>query len=108
MKYLDPNTDKMMNQKIVTSNFDRAGNPPIGSKEMVYAQTKEYSASIGFYIATYDGAPFNPSGMFSDREKYIDIKMKKVSKETFDFYMLFLKTNNSLYLTRAQRSFLND
>jgi len=39
--------------------------------------------------------------------KYLDTKMRRVSKTTFDYYMIYLKTKNSIYLTRAQRSFLD-
>ena len=47
-------------------------------------------------------------GMNSNREKYLDTKLKKVSKDTFDFYMIYLQTNNSIYLTRANRRFINE
>jgi hypothetical protein len=47
-------------------------------------------------------------GPYSRRGRTLDTKMKRVSKNTFDFYMTYLKTNNSIYLTKAQRGFLND
>ena len=60
------------------------------------------------YILTYQSLPLDPWGMYKGRETNLETSMKPVSKQTFDYYMLFLKTRNSLYLTRAQRSFTND
>ena len=61
-----------------------------------------------YFIRTHLNVPYDPSGPYGRRENYVETKMKKVSKNTFDFYMMYLKTNNSLYLTRASRGFLND
>ena len=61
-----------------------------------------------FYAQTFQGGLYDPNGMYSHRESAIELKMSKIGKNTFDFYMLYLNTKNSLYLTRAQRSFLND
>ena len=51
---------------------------------------------------------YDPMGTYSNRKRYLESNFKKVSKNTFDFYMMYLKTNNSIYLTKAQRGFLND
>ena len=51
---------------------------------------------------------YDPLGTYSNRGRFLESNFKKVSKNTFDFYMMYLKTNNSIYLTKAQRGFLND
>jgi hypothetical protein len=60
------------------------------------------------YICTYQGTPLDPSGPYGRRERILDTKMQRVSKNTFDLYLTYLKTNNSIYLTKAQRGMLND
>ena len=63
--------------------------------------------STCYYIRVHDSTLFDPTGTNSFRGKYLDTKMRKVSKTAFDYYMIYLKTKNSIYLTRAQRSFLD-
>lgn len=61
-----------------------------------------------YYIRIYQSTPFDPMGPYGRRERTLDTQLKKVSKNTFDFYVTYLKTNNSIYLTKASRGFLND
>tara|TARA_R110002110_G_scaffold172215_3_gene374940 strand:+ start:181 stop:510 length:330 start_codon:yes stop_codon:yes gene_type:complete len=109
MKYVDPNVDKMPAENQTTSKiYGRHGDEVLSKKEKDMAKAIQRSSSTSYHIQTYEGAPYDPNGMYSHREDNIELKYKKVSKDTFDFYMLFLTTKNSLYLTRSQRSFLND
>jgi hypothetical protein len=95
-----------------SESFDRAGNPTINKKEKTFAKIDLVDGGAqAHYIQTLNNDLYDPNnGMYSHREDNtnFELKYKKVSKDTFDFYMLFLKTKNSLYFTRAQRSFLND
>ncbi len=63
-----------------------------------------------YYIRTYQGTLFDPQGPYGRRAKSMvrECKDRKVSKNTFDFYVTYLKTNNNIYLTKAQRGFIND
>lgn len=72
--------------------------------KVVYVDSKEYS----YHIKVLDATLYDPLGTYSNRRKYLQAIFKKVSKATFDFYIMYLKTNNSLYFTKAQRGFLND
>ena len=109
MKYLDPNVNNHLEQdNKKTHKYDRNGSPVINSKESVFAQEVLENERSYYKIKTYQNTPFDPQGQYSHREKHLETDMKKVSKETFDYYMLFLKTRNGLYMTRAQRSFIND
>lgn len=61
-----------------------------------------------YFIRIYQSTPFDPMGPYGRRERNLDTQIKRVSRNTFDYYMTYLKTNNSIYLTKAQRGFLND
>ena len=73
-----------------------------------YAKTVKAGKQDTYYIRTYQGTPFDPMGPFGRRERNLDTQMRRVSKTTFDLYVTYLKTNNSIYLTKAQRGLLND
>ena len=89
--------------------FDKRGEKVLSQKETAFAKILSKSAeNLTYFVLTYENNPFDPWGMYKNKAKDIKTKMKAVSKGTFDFYMLFLKTRNSLYLTRANRSFIND
>ena len=89
--------------------FDKKGTAVLSKKELVFAKVlKNENKNDRHFILTHESSPHDPWGMYKNRERHLRMNMKTVSKETFDFYMLFLKTRNSLYMTRAQRSFLND
>ena len=61
-----------------------------------------------YFVRTHQNVPLDPLGPYSKRERNLDTKMTRVSKNTFDFYVTYLKTNNSIYLTKATRGVMND
>lgn len=69
---------------------------------------KDDQVKESYYIRIYQSVPFDPMGPYARRERNLDTEMKKVSRNTFDYYVTYLKTNNSIFLTKAQRGFLND
>jgi hypothetical protein len=87
--------------------FNKHGERISNEKENFFAKIIGNDRNSYYYIRTHEGILFDPAGMNSYRVKFVDTKMKKVSKSTFDFYMIYLKTKNNIYLTRAQRSFLD-
>jgi hypothetical protein len=91
--------------------FNKNGEPQVDEKESFFTKiiTKETGkhTSTCYYIRVHDSTLFDPTGTNSFRVKYLDTKMRKVSKTAFDYYMIYLKTKNSIYLTKAQRSFLD-
>ena len=107
MKFID-NPNEIPKQDQATFLFDKTGTKVISKREKSYAKKVCGNSGESFYIITYEGVPYDPWGMHSHRENYIQAEFKKVSRKTFDFYMMFLQTKNSLYMTRAQRSFIND
>ena len=95
--------------------FDRTGNTLNGeakhkvqhfAKKLV--QNDEEINSETYYVRTHQAGLFDPNGPYGRRDRVIDTELKRVSKNTFDFYITYLKTNNSIYMTKAQRGFLND
>lgn len=107
MKYTD--TGDIIKEDVEEYSFDKRGSHVLSSKEVVFAKViKPEGKKDRHFVLTYNSAPHDPWGMYKNRERNLNMSMKIVSKETFDYYMLFLKTRNSLYMTRAQRSFIND
>jgi hypothetical protein len=89
--------------------FDKRGEDVLSPRETAFAKTLSKSGGKPIYfILTYENNPLDPWGMYKNKSRDIKAGLKQVTKSTFDFYMLFLKTRNSLYLTRANRSFIND
>lgn len=112
MKYVDDADKAKEDIHIKETLFDRVGGVIIHAKEKSFAKvvctTSRDRRSETYHIKVHEGVPYDPWGMHSHRENYLEARLKKVAKETFDYYMMFLKTRNLLYMTRAQRSFIND
>lgn len=87
--------------------FNKNGEEISSQKEDFFAKIIGNERSQLYYIRVHESILFDPNGMNSYRVKFLDTKMRKVSKLTFDYYMIYLKTRNNIYLTRAQRSFLD-
>ena len=92
--------------------YDKIGGVVINKKEKSYAKLiktiNRDSSTDKYYLKVHQGVPYDPWGMYGHREDYVETKFNSVSKETFDYYMMYLKTRNNLYMTRSQRSFIND
>ena len=61
-----------------------------------------------YYIRVHHNTPCDPLSSRWKQTHNTETKMILVSKKTFDFYMMYLKTNNSIYMTRARRGLSND
>lgn len=111
MKYVDKNTDLSsveVNTKV--TYYDRKGNLTDDARN-TFAQILTKEKADGkqtkvFYITTYNNILYDPMGPDGHR-KNINLTLKDVDQQTFDYYIMYLKTKNSLYMTRAQRSFIN-
>lgn len=76
-------------------------------KQKIYAKILVNNNASTYYICTHKNLLYNPSSVIESREKYSETTFKKVSKDIFDFYMIFLTTKKNIYMTKAQRIFLN-
>ena len=90
--------------------FDRNGNIiDVPESKDTYGKIRSVNDGEKLYLVkVLQSNLYDPIGTYSNRRRYLESNFKKVSKDTFDFYMMYLKTNNSIYLTKAQRGFLND
>tara|TARA_B110000211_G_C14092107_1_gene559760 strand:+ start:787 stop:1155 length:369 start_codon:yes stop_codon:yes gene_type:complete len=60
-----------------------------------------------FFVLTSNGNLLDPRGTDSHRIKTINKELKTTSKQTFDYYIKYLQSKNTLFLRRAERSFIN-
>lgn len=59
-----------------------------------------------YYIVTHNGAPYDP--LSANRKlPASEYKYRKVNRDAFDFYMMYLKTNNKVYFIKANREYIN-
>jgi len=75
--------------------------------EKIFAKVVEGTRQKVYYVLTYNNLLYDPLGPDSNRESRINTELKKTNKQTFDYYMHYLKDKNRMYITRAQRSFIN-
>jgi len=108
MKYINKDIDSIAPESSLETNFNRKGHNTLNAKEKVFAKVVKAEKASQYYISTHNNEIYDPMGINSNRERYLETKLKKVSKDTFDFYLIYLQTNNSIYLTRANRRFINE
>ncbi len=83
--------------------LDDSGN--ITNEDKCYAK----QVNDNYFIKTISGQLFNPLGMFADAKKFqkqagsYAIKWERVAKNTFDNYLMFLRTKNAAYFLLAER-----
>lgn len=110
MKYVENNFLPQHEKTVIL--FGKTGNVLEGEEQHKLPHhakiVRTVEGSETYYIRTYQNTPFDPMGPYGRRERTLDTQVKRVSKNTFDLYVTYLKTNNSIYLTKAQRGFLND
>jgi hypothetical protein len=110
MKYV--NKSYVEKSESIIELYDKTGNIISNDKKYMLTHYAKVVTNPGgsetCYIRTHQSGPLDPNGPYGKRERFIETKVKRASRNTFDFYMTYLKTNNSIYLTKAQRGFLND
>ena len=102
--------DFTVNGKNPTKEYvyiNKSGNVIANDRDKVYAQVLVEGERETYSIITYQNAPLDPMGRYQKRQAYLETKMTKVAKKTFDYYITYLQTNNSIYLTRTNRSYQN-
>jgi len=107
MNYIESN-DSIEPTKKQEYLFNMSGQNLESPKEKVYGKVVAKNNRDYYYIRVHQSVPYDPLGTYAKREQYLETKMSQVSKSTFDFYMLYLKTKNSIYMTRARRGLSND
>lgn len=107
MKFINSSSELNDVDQIDTfeTEFNKLGRP--SKDEPVFAKMISSKSQSKYAILVYKNQPYDPYGVDSHREANLDTQLKQVSKETFSNYISYLKTKNSLYMTRSQRSFIN-
>jgi hypothetical protein len=109
MKYINKHSyTELTNAREVLFNKTGEKLNSDNTNQKIYAKLVVKNGVEAYYISTHQGVLFDPLGASSRRENSVETSMKRVSKNTFDFYMIYLKTHNSIYMTKAQRGYLND
>jgi len=111
MKFVTSVSNESIAKNIQEENYNKLGKLA-NNNEKVFA--KLLNIDIGnnetqkkFLILTHNNVPYDPNGSNGHRELWLQTELKPVSKQTFDYYLIYLQTKNSLYLTRTNRSFIN-
>lgn len=60
-----------------------------------------------FFIRIFGGVPLDPFGPEAGREIWNRTSMRQVSKTTFENYNNYLSTRNRIFLTKANRSYID-
>jgi len=113
MKYIENATSvDLKNYTVSEELYNKLGQVSENQKEKTFAKLVQFSDNANkpqnsYFITIHNNIPYDPYGIYSHREQSLSTFLKKVSKQTFDYYLLYLKTRNLLYMTRTQRSFLN-
>lgn len=107
MKYINEHTNHI-NPQAEEHTFNKNAQKIDNSLEKSYAKIIERNGKASYYIRVHQSIPLDPMGVYGKRDKFLETKMKQTSKSTFDFYMMYLKTKNSIYMTKARRGFTND
>jgi hypothetical protein len=111
MKYVETitkETNISKSEKIYNKNGDIASNnEKIFAREIITA-LENGGTQRKYFIMTHNNVPYDPYGIDSHREgRNLRIELKTSNKDSLYYYILYLKTRNSLYLTRTNRSFIN-
>jgi hypothetical protein len=88
--------------------YGRTGQENTGKNEKVYAKVVSNRGIPAYYIKTFNNELFDPLGIYAKRENMLETKFLRVEKNIFDFYMVYLATNKSIYFTKAQRGLTNN
>jgi hypothetical protein len=101
-----PETDEL-----ITQYFDKTGN--LAEEINAVAKiTKLHNKEtdkilVNYYIKFGRGLLFDPYGMDMNKLNAYNFSFKKVDSSIYSQYIQYLKTRRSLFLTHAQREFVN-
>lgn len=111
MRYVDSADKSQINTNCEKISYDKFGNNT-EAEGRVFAQVVKSNKLDGsctkkYYVLTLNNSIYDPRGVDSSREKSLNLILKPTNQSTFDFYIMYLQTKNSLYMTHAQRGYIN-
>ncbi len=114
MKFINSsdNIENIDQKEVHEVSLNKLGRPVADKSERTFAKIITTDVGQGriqnkYIILTFNSQPYDPYGADSHRESNLRLEYKTVSQQTHNYYVSYLKTKNSLYMTRAQRSFIN-
>lgn len=87
--------------------YNRQGEQYEETDGVVFAEKVEGSQQILFSVLTHNNNLYDPLGADSNRESNLNLVLRRTNEDAFKAYIKYLKTNSRIYITKAQRSFLN-
>ena len=113
MKFINSldNVENVDHKEVSEISLNKLGRPISDDSERVFAkmfiQNTADKQHTKYGILTFNNQPYDPYGIDSHRESNLNLSIKQVGQQTYNYYVSYLKTKNQLYLTRSQRSFIN-
>lgn len=110
MQYINDVKQTLDQSTVEVVMYDKNGvevNDDSKSMALVKKIESKKEKTYVFFVSTHAGILHDPMGVNSTKRKDSTFTMKPVDQQTFDYYIMYLQTKNSLYLTRAQRRFIN-
>jgi len=112
MKFIESYKEAINVKTSSQSLFNAKGEITEDTQDKVWAKSVEIDLGSNqfqkqYLIRTYNNIPLDPMGPEAGRDIWRRTELKPVSQQTFDYYILYLRSKNGLYMTRAQRSFIN-
>jgi hypothetical protein len=112
MKYIDDAEQvKQTIAKTEINMYDTSGVPTtiVGRSVCRSQKTTKLNGDeqLSLFINTLNGTLYDPYGVDSTKRISMMFKEKPVDTKTFENYLKYLRSRNNLYMTRAQRSFIN-
>lgn len=113
MKYFDSSDGILPESPTKRVFYNKRGSETLDEQESIAQVLYKLNGKTSkpdrkYFIYTVNGSIYDPNGVDGNKKKNMTFLLKQVGQEIFDFYILYLTTNNPIYLTRAQRSFISD
>jgi hypothetical protein len=106
MKFINAYNKDDFKEDITTVYYNKLGQVT-NNEEESFAKTVSTNGNEKYFVTTFRNIIYDPYGIDSHRENYLELQTKDVAKKTFDLYVLYLQTRNGIYLSKSQRSFIN-
>lgn len=109
MKFINSsdNIDDIDKKEIYEIKLNKLGRPIENDSEKIFAKIISSNNQTKYAILIFNNQPYDPYGVDSHRESNLRLDLKQVNSQAYNYYVSYLKTRNQLYMTRAQRSFIN-
>jgi len=79
MRYVDGHIDGS-NKNRTETNFNKKGLGVLNTKEKVFAKVVKLEETEQYLISTYNNEIYDPMGINSNRERYLEKSLKKSQK----------------------------